>query len=74
MFPPVPLIGSSDLNVNYSIPIEIKRQSTCHCPKKSIGMGKQRGILIRALFTSTQNPKFFKISRHIECLDACMEY
>jgi hypothetical protein len=30
--------------------------------------------MIEALFTSIQNPKFFKILRRIESLDACMEY
>jgi len=30
--------------------------------------------LAKALFTSTQNPKIFQDSRHIESLGACMKY
>ena len=34
----------------------------------------KQGLKKQALFTSTQNLKFFKISRHIESLYVCMKY
>jgi len=42
--------------------------STC-CSCNSI---KATQNFTKALFTSTQNPKIFKILHHIESLDACM--
>ena len=35
---------------------------------------ENQGLKKQALFTSTQNLKFFKILRHIESLVICMEY
>jgi len=45
------------------------------CDRESENFLKtKQGLKKEALFTSTQNLKFFKILRHIESLNVCMEY